>query len=106
VLGSVLGVKPQLTLKDGHLMVSMVARTRAKAVGRLYDFARGFPRATEAAVPYTTDRQEAEALAGRHGCGSPRSVGQSRFTAEESNLSLGLSCEVMLYGVSGSLRIL
>jgi fatty acid-binding protein DegV len=42
-----------------------VARTRAKAVGRLYDFARGFPRATEAAVPYTTDRQEAEALAGR-----------------------------------------
>jgi len=65
LLGSVLGVKPLLTLKDGHLTVSTVARTRAKAVERLYDFARGFPRAREAAVSYTTDRQEAEALAGR-----------------------------------------
>ncbi len=65
LLGSVLGVKPLLTLKDGHLTLSMVARTRAKAVERLYDFAKGFRRAKEAAVPYTTDRDEAETLAGR-----------------------------------------
>ena len=65
VLGSVLGVKPLLTLKDGHLTLSTVARTRAKAIERLYDFAKGFPRAKEAAVLYTTDREEAEALAGR-----------------------------------------
>jgi len=65
VLGSVLGVKPLLTLKDGHLALSTVARTRAKAIERLYDFGKGFPRAKEAAVPYTTDREEAEALAGR-----------------------------------------
>jgi len=65
VLGSVLGVKPLLTLKDGHLTLSTVARTRAKAIERLYGFACGFPRAKEAAVPYTTDREEAEVLAGR-----------------------------------------
>ena len=64
VLGSVLGVKPLLTLKDGHLTLSTVARTRAKAIERLYDFAKGFPRAKEAAFLYTTDREEAEALAG------------------------------------------
>jgi DegV family protein with EDD domain len=48
VLGSVLGVKPLLTLKDGRLTLSTVARTRAKAIERLYDFARGFPRTEEA----------------------------------------------------------
>ena len=65
LLGSVLGVKPLLTLKDGHLTLSTVARTRARAIERLYDFATGFPHVIEAAVPYTTDREDAEALAGR-----------------------------------------
>jgi len=65
VLGSVLGVKPLLTLKDGHLMLSTVARTRARAIERLYDFAKCLPHIKEAAVPYTTDREEAESLANR-----------------------------------------
>jgi len=64
-LGSVLGVKPLLTLKDGHLTLSTVARTRARAIELLFGFARLFPRAREVAVPYTTDREEAEALAAR-----------------------------------------
>jgi DegV family protein with EDD domain len=62
-LGSVLGVKPLLTMKDGHLMLSTVARTRARAIELLFGFARLFPRASELAVPYSTDREEAEALA-------------------------------------------
>lgn len=62
-LGSVLGVKPLLTLKDGHLTLSTVARTRTRAVELLYSFARLFPGAREVAVTYTTDREEAEALA-------------------------------------------
>ncbi|MDM7999835.1 MAG: DegV family protein [Dehalococcoidia bacterium] len=64
-LGSVLGVKPLLTLKDGHLTLSTVARTRNRAIERLYDFARLFPRVKELAVPYTTERAEAESLASR-----------------------------------------
>lgn len=71
VLGSVLGVKPLLTLKDGHLTLSTVARTRARAIERLYDYARLFPRVGELAVPYTTDRGEAEALAVRLGLAFP-----------------------------------
>lgn len=64
-LGSVLRVKPLLTLKDGHLTLSTVARTRTKAIELLFNFARLFPHAQEMAVPYTTDAGEAEALAAR-----------------------------------------
>lgn len=65
LLGSVLHVKPLLTLRDGKLLLAGVARTRAKAVKRLYDFVLGFSHVREIAVSYTTDRDEAEALAER-----------------------------------------
>ncbi len=65
LLGSVLRVKPFLTIRDGKLMLAGVARTRAKAINRLYDFVEGFPRVSEIAVSYTTTGEEAEALAGR-----------------------------------------
>ena len=65
MLGTVLGVRPLLTMRDGDLSISGIARTRLKAVQRLYDFAGGFPGLKEAAVLYTTDRDEAEALAKR-----------------------------------------
>ncbi len=65
MLGSVLGVKPLLTMRDGDLSLSGVARTRARAVQRLFDFARSYPRLAEAAVPYTTNREAADALAER-----------------------------------------
>lgn len=65
LLGTVLGVKPLLTMREGDLSLSGIARTRTKAVDRLYDFAKGFPQLTDAAVPYTTNREDAEALARR-----------------------------------------
>ena len=65
MLGTVLGVRPLLTMRDGDLSISGIARTRLKAVQRLYDFAGGFPGLKEAAVSYTTNRDEAEALAKR-----------------------------------------
>jgi len=65
MLGTVLGVRPLLTMRDGELSISGIARTRLKAVQRLYDFAGGFPGLKEAAVSYTTNRDEAEALAKR-----------------------------------------
>jgi DegV family protein with EDD domain len=63
LLGSVLKVKPLLTLRDGKLVLAGVARTRAKAIKRLYDFVEGFPQVSEIAVSYTTGSEEAEALA-------------------------------------------
>lgn len=65
MLGSVLGVKPLLTMRAGDLTLSGVARTRTRAVERLFDFARSYPRLAEAAVPYTTNREAADALAER-----------------------------------------
>jgi DegV family protein with EDD domain len=63
LLGSVLKVKPLLTLRDGKLVLAGVARTRAKAIKRLYDFVESFPQVSEIAVSYTTSKEEAEALA-------------------------------------------
>lgn len=65
MLGSVLGVRPLLTMRAGDLSLSGIARTRTRAVERLYNFAMSFPRLVDAAVPYTTDREAADALARR-----------------------------------------
>jgi DegV family protein with EDD domain len=65
LLGSVLRVKPLLSMRDGKLMLSGVARTRAKAINHLYDFVEGFAQVSEIAVSYTTTGEEAEALAER-----------------------------------------
>ena len=65
LLGTVLRVRPLLTLRDGDLVMAGLARTKAKAVERLYDFAKGFSRVKGIAVPYTTALDEAKSLADR-----------------------------------------
>ena len=65
IIGSALRVKPLLTLKEGDLSMVGVARTKAKAVERLYEFARGFPQVKELAVSYTTAYDEAKAFVDR-----------------------------------------
>ena len=65
LLGTMLRARPLLTMRDGELKLSSVARTKAKAVERLYDFARGFSKVKEIAVPYTTAHDEAQGLADR-----------------------------------------
>jgi len=65
LLGSVLRVKPLLTMREGKLMLAGVARTRATSIKRLYDFVEDFPQVSEIAVSYTTSNEDAEALAER-----------------------------------------
>jgi len=65
VLGNALGVRPMLTMKEGDLKLTGLVRTRAKGIDRLFDFAVKPPVLKEAAVSYTTDRKDAEALADR-----------------------------------------
>jgi fatty acid-binding protein DegV len=48
-----------------------VARTKAKAVERLYEFAKGFPKVKELAVAYTTAHDEAKAFTDRLKAGFP-----------------------------------
>jgi len=65
VLGTALGVRPMLTMKEGDLKLTGLARTRAKAIDRLFEFAQKTPHLKEAAVSYTTDQKDAESLADR-----------------------------------------
>lgn len=65
VLGSVLKVRPFLTLREGKIAVTGVARTREKAIQRLYDFVMDFPQVSEFVVSCSTDLDDAEALAKR-----------------------------------------
>jgi DegV family protein with EDD domain len=71
IIGSALRVKPMLTLKEGDLSLVGVARTKAKAVERLYEFAKGFPKVKELAVAYTTAHDEAKAFTDRLKAGFP-----------------------------------
>jgi len=65
LLGSMLRVKPLLTMREGKLTLAGVARTRATSIKRLYDFVEDFPQVSEIAVSYATTNEEAEALAER-----------------------------------------
>jgi len=65
IIGAVIKVKPMLTLKEGDLSLVGVARTKTKAVERLYEFARGFSKVKDLAVAYTTTQDEAKQLADR-----------------------------------------
>lgn len=62
LVGSVLRVRPLLTVKEGDLSVAGVVRTKAKAVERLVTFAKSFSRVKEIAVAYTTEHDEARHL--------------------------------------------
>ncbi len=63
ILGSVVKVKPLLTLREGDLSLLGVARTKAKAIERLYGFAHKFPKVKGLAVVYTTTHDEAQEVA-------------------------------------------
>ena len=63
LLGSVLKVKPLLTVREGKAALVGVARTKANAVKRLYDFPAGFANVSDIALSYTTDREESQRLA-------------------------------------------
>lgn len=65
--GSVLNVKPIVTLRDGEFYPSGQARTRARGVERLFDFARRSLNVRELAVVHSTTPEEAGNLSERIG---------------------------------------
>ncbi len=64
-IGTVLGVKTVLGMRQGEAVMVGLARTRAKALDSLYEFARGIPRVREMALGYTTEHSDAKDLAQR-----------------------------------------
>ncbi len=65
LIGSVLNVKPMVTLKDGEVVPAGQARTRAKGIERLFDFVKNATNIEDLAVAYSTTPDEAQALAER-----------------------------------------
>ena len=78
LLGSVLNVKPILTLKDGEVMPAGQVRSRSKGIDRLVDFVRNAANIEDLAVVYNTTPDEAQALQERIG---------SIFTKEKITLA-------------------
>jgi DegV family protein with EDD domain len=67
LLGSILNVKPILTLKDGELVPAGQARTRAKGIDKLFEFVQSAANIQDLAVVYNTTPDEAQTLAERIG---------------------------------------
>jgi len=67
LLGSILNVKPVLALKDGEVVPAGQARSRAKGIDRLFDFAKSASNIQDLAVVYNTTPDEAQALRERMG---------------------------------------
>jgi DegV family protein with EDD domain len=65
LLGSVLNVKPVLTLKDGEVAPAGQVRSRSKGIERLVDFVHSASDIEELAVVYNTTPDEAQALVER-----------------------------------------
>ena len=67
LLGSILNVKPILTLKDGEVVPAGQVRTRVKGLNRLFEFVQSAENIQELTVVHSTTPDEAQALAERLG---------------------------------------
>ncbi len=67
LLGSILNVKPIISLKDGEVVPAGQARNRAKGMDKLFDFAENAAGIQDLAVVYNTMPEEAQTLAERLG---------------------------------------
>jgi len=72
LLGSVLKVKPLITLKDGEVVPAGQARSRTKGIERLLGFVKNAKNIQDLAVVYNTTPEEAQVLAERIGSIFPK----------------------------------
>ena len=78
LLGSVLNVKPILTMKDGELEPAGQVRNRDNGINELFDFVKNAADIQDLAIVYSTTPDEAKSLAERMG---------SIFTKEQIRLA-------------------
>ncbi len=62
LIGSVLNVKPLITMRDGELFPAGQARTRSKGIDRLYDLVKNVLNVQELAIVHSTTPDEACSL--------------------------------------------
>ena len=62
LLGSVLNVKPLITIRDGEIVPAGLARTRSKGIERLFELAKNALNIQELAIVHSTTPDEAGSL--------------------------------------------
>jgi len=62
LLGTVLNVKPLITMRDGELLPAGLARTRSKGIERLFNFVKNALNIQEIAIVHNTTPDEAGSL--------------------------------------------
>ena len=67
LLGSILSVKPMLTIKDGVLIPSNRARNRVQGIDRLFEFVKNATNIQDLSVVYNTTLDDALSLVSRLG---------------------------------------
>ena len=72
LLGSILNVKPMLSLRDGEVVPAGKVRTRSKGIDKLFEFVGSTADIEDLAVVYNTTPDEANLLAERLGSVFPR----------------------------------
>ena len=86
LLGSVLRVKPMLTVKDGELVPAGRVRSRTRGIDRLFHFVKNAVDIRDLAVVYNTTPDEAQALLERMGSIFPK----ERITLARLGPALGV----------------
>jgi DegV family protein with EDD domain len=72
LVGSILSVKPVLTVKDGEMHPAGQVRSRAKGIERLVEWTGSLGKLADLSIVHTTTPDEAKALADRMGEFFPR----------------------------------
>jgi len=62
LLGTVLNVKPMITIRDGEVVPAGQVRSRAKGIERLVDFVKNATHIEDLSIAYSTTLDEAQAL--------------------------------------------
>lgn len=62
MVGTLLNVKPILTIRDGELIQAGMARSYAKGMDKLVEFAKSFPKVKDVAIVHSTVPAEAKSL--------------------------------------------
>ena len=94
-VGSLLSVKPILTLEDGEVRPFARVRTRGKAMRRLANIIEGLGTLSEACIIYNTTREDAEAL--RKDLG--RLLAEDRIIMTKIGSSIGVHTGPGLVGI-------
>jgi len=102
LLGSVLNVKPILTVKDGAVLPAAQVRTRAKGIARLIEFAQTARNIKQLWVGYNTTPDEAHTLADSLGT----AFDKNKIQLAEIGAVLGVHAGpgTLIVGIRGELK--